>query len=299
MKVILIVNLGSPDSLEESQTVLRRMFLDKHILPLKFPLRQFVAFQIARKSYRKSWAKYQAVGGSPSLGFMDEMVLGLQKLYPDYELRFANRYSQPLLGTILKQLNHSGVDELLVLPFYPQYSDCTTGSVEDLVRRKTKKLQVKVVEKFYNHPAYIDYYCDLVKAQSSDFLLFTAHSIPVGLLEKGDPYVDQVNAFCQKISERLNLPMAIGFQSQTEKGKWVGPMTDEVLTALAKESKYKKVTLVPVSFCNENLETLYDLDHHLVPFGNKLDLEVNRVVLGNADAFLPVAKQIIDTELNR
>ena len=300
MKVILIVNLGSPASLAESRKVLYRMFSDDHILPLKSPLRQFVAYQIARKSYRKSWQKYEAVGGSPSAGFMSDLATALQTLYPEYTIRFANRYSSPLLATVIKELNELNVEELVVFPFYPQYSDCTTGSVLDLIEKKMKKRsKLKIIDQFYDHPAYLSYFCDLVAAQSSDFLLFTAHSIPVELLEKGDPYIEQVNAFCVKVSERLNRPMALGFQSQTEKGKWVGPMTDEVLVKLAKEKQYKNVTLVPVSFCNENLETLYDLDHHLVPFGNKVGLNVTRVVLGNADEFRLVAKQIIDTELSR
>ena len=299
MKVILIVNLGSPDSLQESRRVLKRMFLDKHILPLKSPLRQLVAYQIARKSYQKSWDKYQAVGGSPSLAFMRETALGLQKLYPGYKVKFANRYSQPLLGKTLGRLKWSRFDELLVFPFYPQYSDCTTGSVIDLVKKKIRKVsKLKVIESFHNHPAYLDYFCDLVEAQSSDFLLFTAHSIPVGLVKKGDPYLDQVNAFCETISKRLNRPMAVGFQSQTEEGHWVGPMTEEVLNKLAKEQKYKNVTLVPVSFCNENLETLYDLDHHMISYGKEMGLNVNRVVLGKPTAFIPVAQKIIDTELN-
>jgi len=300
MKVILIVNLGSPESLADSRRVLKRMFVDQHILPLKSPLRQLVAHQIARKSYQSSWKKYQEIGGSPSFKFMREMVLGLQNIYPDYEVRFANRYSHPLLGTILNQINNSKVDDLLVLPFYPQYSDCTTGSVIDLVKQKiTKITKWRVVKSFYNHSAYLDYFCQLVKEQSGDFLLFTAHSIPVELMEKGDPYVDQVNEFCRIISSRLNLPMAIGYQSQTEKGNWVGPTTAEVLKKMAKENSAQRVTLVPVSFCNENLETLYDLDHCLVPLGKRIGLEINRVLLGSFELFLPIAKQIIDTELSK
>ncbi len=305
MKAILLINFGSPGKLEDCRTFYKNMFADKHILPLPSLLRKFIAHRIAKKSYQNSWEKYQLIGGSPMTQFMETLCSDLAQSYPSHEVAYACSYLPPYIDKTVNDLLTKGVDELLVLPLYPQYSDCTTGSAIDDVTKVLKRSGAKYrfINHFYSHPAYLDFFAEKLKNHEEKFktqdatYIYTAHSVPMSLIKKGDPYEKHVIEFSELIAKRLGHDVNIGYQSKAGKGEWLGPATDRVIEKISQEKPKSKVVLVPVSFVSENLETKYDLDYYFIPYGKGKGLEMSRLKLGSATEFATTLCKIIDEQL--
>ena len=304
MKVILLANFGSPSKLEECRTLYRNMFCDKHIIPLIYPLRKLISLRIAAKSYRSSWEKYQRIGGSPMTPFMNRLQVNIAKQYPDYTVACCYSYLPPYIPGTIKGLIEKGMSELTVLPLYPQYSDCTTGSIIDDVTSALRKSNVKtnIIESFHDHPAYLNYFADLLKScvrkSPNAHYIFSAHSIPMPLVEKGDPYKHHVEVFSTGVAELAGTKnFKIGYQSQASKGQWLGPATKNLIDEHAQKCPGGEVILVPVSFSSENLETCYDLDHALVPYAKAKGLTASRMFIGGAEKFTPICAKIINDSL--
>lgn len=92
-------------------------------------------------------------------------------------------------------------------------------------------------------------------------LLFSAHSLPMSVVNRGDPYVLEVSASVAKVMERLKHanPYRLVWQSQVGPSAWMGMQTNEALKGLARLGR-KQVVLVPIAFTSDHIETLYELD---------------------------------------
>ncbi|MFY9571662.1 MAG: ferrochelatase, partial [Blastocatellia bacterium] len=110
-------------------------------------------------------------------------------------------------------------------------------------------------------------------------ILFSAHSVPVGYIEEGDPYLDQTQKTVTSVMNRLgnNLPHSLSFQSKVGPVKWLRPSTDEAIRRLAREG-VDQLLLVPVSFVSEHIETLYELDILYRDVSNEVGIEHYRRV---------------------
>lgn len=97
--------------------------------------------------------------------------------------------------------------------------------------------------------------------RSEAVILFSAHSLPMSVVNRGDPYVLEVSASVSAVMERLDHsnPYRLVWQSQVGPAAWMGPQTSDALKGLARLGK-KKVVLVPIAFTSDHIETLYELD---------------------------------------
>jgi protoporphyrin/coproporphyrin ferrochelatase len=96
---------------------------------------------------------------------------------------------------------------------------------------------------------------------SNTVLLFSAHSLPMSVVNRGDPYVLEVAASVSAVMHRLgNLnPYRLVWQSQVGPSAWMGMQTIDAIKGLARLGK-KQVLLVPIAFTTDHIETLYELD---------------------------------------
>lgn len=96
-------------------------------------------------------------------------------------------------------------------------------------------------------------------------LLFSAHSLPMSVVNRGDPYVLEVSASVSAVMDRLkhSNPYRLVWQSQVGPSAWMGMQTAEALKGLARLGK-KQVVLVPIAFTSDHIETLYELDMEYV-----------------------------------
>jgi ferrochelatase len=158
----------------------------------------------------------------------------------------------------------------VLLPLYPQYSSTTTGSSLNEWRRLfCDDVPVHCVETFYRNTMYLDAVVEKVNEALSRFprpdeaeIVFSAHSVPMAVIEKGDPYQQQIEETVQLIVERggWNNAHRLCYQSKVGASRWLQPSLHQTLRQLATE-QVREMCVVPVAFVSDHVETLGEIDH--------------------------------------
>ena len=296
-RIVLLANMGAPDSEKEMKVFLKRMFNDKAILYAPDFVRAFASSFISNVRYKSSWKKYQLIGGSPLQNSMDKTAADLQQLLgDDYAVSSVYSYSSPFILDMVSELYAQGVRHFEIMSMYPQASYSTTGSVQtslDQLKAKFHDIQVRFIEDYYTHPLFIDYWTQLIAEKirqenySNPYILFSSHAIPQSFIKRGDTYAQKMEKSAKLIAGVLNLPYEIGYQSKIGPIEWTRPYTIDLLKELHSEG-IDELIVVPLSFVNENLETRFDLDTELIPYAkNKLKIKrICRVEIPASDATL-------------
>src|SRR5437899_726327 len=199
---IVLFQLGGPDSLEAIEPFLYNLFCDPDIIDFPFARigRKPLAKLISATRARKVQHHYAAIGGASPIRRFTE----LQARALEVELRnrgldarcfVAMRYWHPFTREAIELLREAECDEVVLLPLYPQYSSTTTGSSLNEWRRLfCDDLPVHTVEAFYRNTAYLDAVVEKVDEALARFpvpaqpeIVFSAHSLPVSVIENGDP----------------------------------------------------------------------------------------------------------------
>jgi protoporphyrin/coproporphyrin ferrochelatase len=294
MTGVLLVNMGGARTEKEMKSFLSRMFKDPRILPFGRTFRNILSFIISSSRYKKSWKKYQLIGGTPIIDATRMTVQSLQtELDSDYNVKMAFSYSSPTIEDSLLYFKDEGINNIKVIPLYPQSSFSTSGSVLDDIQRvmnKEESLDIHFEKRFFQHDGFVDFWTNLITTHiqlhhlKHPFLLYSAHSIPEYLVRDGDTYPREIRESGTLISHKLGLDYEVAYQSGMSGGKWIGPDVNTCLKNLAKAGK-KEIVIIPISFVNENLETLYDLDKVIVPFAKTIHgiVHVSRVLIPEAD----------------
>ena len=294
MTGVLLVNMGGATSLKEMRSFLACMFRDPKILPFGKTVRYLLSFIISNARYKKSWEKYILIGGTPIIDATLKSVQSLQvHLKNDYAVKMAFSYTSPTIEESLHSFKAKGIHDITVIPLYPQSSFSTTGSIKDALQKinhKEPAFDIRVIERFYQHDGFVSFWTKIIRAHNeqykltSPFLLFSAHSIPRYMVDNGDTYPREIEESAALIAHKLGLDFRVTYQSEMGKGKWIGPDVKVSLEVLIKAG-IREIVIIPISFVNENLETLYDIDKVIIPFA-KTELgisHISRVLLPEAD----------------
>ena len=272
---IILFQLGGPDSQAAVEPFLYRLFCDPDIInfPGAFLARKPLAKLISTtrsKIVRQHNAEIG--GGSPIRRLTEQQAQALQaELRPYISARtiVAMRYWHPDTQEAIATLESTPFDELVLLPLYPHYSFATTGSsLKEWNRLYKPQVPVHVVDHFYDHPDYIAAIVERVNGVLQELpnpdelhLLFSAHGLPMALVEKGDPYPKQIQETVQLVRElgAWPNPHALCFQSRVGPQKWLQPSLPDTIEKLAR-SGIKRVLVIPVSFLTEHIETLHEIN---------------------------------------
>jgi protoporphyrin/coproporphyrin ferrochelatase len=281
---IVLFQLGGPDSLATVEPFLRNLFLDPDIIPLG-PLnfiRGPLARYIAKKRTPPVAGRYAMIGRRSPIAILTERqrVRLVRSLEPhiDPVAVTAMRYWKPLTEDAVAVLKSAGhLDELVLLPLYPHYSYATTLSSLKEWRRvygePVDTLPERTIEAFYDHPQYIEALVTNIGKCLRQFpdasrihLLFSAHGLPLSLVEKGDPYpkhvAETIRLVCAQGAARYpNWPKIhmLCFQSKVGPAKWLEPSFLATLEKLGHEG-VKEAMVVPISFVTEHIETLHEIN---------------------------------------
>ncbi len=275
---VLLVQLGTPDA--PTTPALRRYLrqflgdprvIDAPRLKWWFILNLFILpFRPARSAekYRRIWDEKT---GSPLLHITRLQTQALQTLLPEVPVRFGMMIGNPPLGDVVHELIEQGVDRLIVIPMFPQYSATTSASATDVLFKalmKEKRVPaLRIVPPCYDHPAYLDAMTavindELVKLPwQPDHYLLSFHGIPIRYAAQGDPYPSHVEGTTGGLIERLGWPRdkwTQTYQSLFGREEWLKPYTDETLKELAKRG-VKKVFVAMPGFTTDCLETLDEI----------------------------------------
>jgi protoporphyrin/coproporphyrin ferrochelatase len=274
---VVLFQLGGPDRLEAIEPFLYNLFCDPDIIDFPFARigRKPLAKLISTTRAKKVQHHYAVMGGaSPIRRFTEQQALALQNRLNDggVDARcfVAMRYWHPFTKEAIAQLRDARCDEIVLLPLYPHYSATTTGSsLNEWNRLYRDGLPVHAIETFYRHQLYLNSLVEKIEEALSRFsdpsvpeLVFSAHSVPVSVIEKGDPYQ-------QQIEETVDMVMTCGgwtnrhrvcYQSKVGASKWLQPSLHRTLKDLSAE-RIEEVCVVPISFVSDHVETLGEIDH--------------------------------------
>jgi protoporphyrin/coproporphyrin ferrochelatase len=272
---IVLFQLGGPDSQAAVEPFLYRLFCDPDIInfPGAFLARKPLAKLISTARSKIVREHYAEIGGgSPIRRLTEQQANALEvDLQPFIAARaiVAMRYWHPDTEAAIAALDSAPYDELVLLPLYPHYSFATTGSsLKEWNRLYKPKVPVHLVDHFYDHPDYVAAIVDRVNGVLQELpnpdevhLLFSAHSLPMTLVEKGDPYPKQIQETVQLVRElgAWPNPHALCFQSRVGPQKWLQPSLPETIEKLAR-SGIKRVLVIPISFLTEHIETLHEIN---------------------------------------
>jgi ferrochelatase len=279
---IVLLNLGGPADLDAVEPFLTRLFQDPEIFRL--PFQATAGRWFARLRASKVRANYAAIGGgSPIRRWTEAQADGLaaqleRRLAADgpFKVYIAFRYAEPLSETALRQMQADGVERAVALTLYPQYSCTTTGSsLNELWRASQRQglahaFRWSVIDRWPTHPGFIQAMVDSVRAGLDQYppterddvlLLFSAHSLPLYVVERGDPYPQEIGASVQAVMERLGLSheYLLAYQSQVGPIQWLGPQTEQVIRQLGRRRR-RNVLVVPIAFVSDHIETLSEID---------------------------------------
>lgn len=289
-KALILLNMGGASNTDEIRIFLTNMFNDKNILSIPNPIRKLVAFLITRSRLEAAKANYARIGGgSPLLGHTKKLVDKLQAVLPECEVACIMRYTPPRAYDELKRLQAMGIKELFLLPLYPQYSTTTTKSSLEEIEAVMKTLgfapTCHVLERFYDDPAYTETLVEKIVQQlngasAEEFdLIFSAHSLPQKVIDRGDPYEREVNEHVAILVEALEAKgihfknVHLAYQSKLGPVKWLEPSLGSVLEGMDN----KKVLISPLSFTIDNSETDFELAIEYREEAERLGFEAYRV----------------------
>jgi protoporphyrin/coproporphyrin ferrochelatase len=282
---IVMLNLGGPRTLDEVGPFLTELFDDREII--KLPAQSRLGPFIARRRTPKVQRLYEEIGGgSPLLDWTrrqgEMMVEGLDRQQPataPHRFYVGFRYAQPNTEDALRRMRADGVRRAVAFTQYPQFSCATTGSSLNELWRAVERLGMtddftwSVVDDWYSHPAYLDALAGTVRDGLAMFdeqrrdqvhVLFSAHSLPTAVINRGDPYPQHVGATVQAVVERLDLPnpYVLTYQSKVGPVSWQGPSTVGTVQNLGRRG-VQDVLVVGVTFTSDHIETLSEIDIEL------------------------------------
>lgn len=321
---ILLLNMGGPEKVEGVYDFLLRLFSDPDLIPL--PARSRLAPFIAKRRTPKIEVQYADIGGgSPIKKWTNlqglEMAKILDEISPEtapHKHYIGFRYVPTLTEDALDQMKQDGIKRAVAFTQYPQYSCSTTGSSLNAIIRHYKKnpedataMKWSVIDRWPTHPGLVDAFADRVlnclkkfpsDKQNEVVILFSAHSLPMSVVNRGDPYPAEVAATVSKVMEKVGYcnPYRLVWQSKVGPMPWLGVQTDQAIQGLCKKG-FKNIMLVPIAFTSDHIETLYELDiEYIGELGKEAGAEniLRAESLNDSPIFIRAMADVVQSHLN-
>jgi ferrochelatase len=275
---VVLFQLGGPDSPDAVEPFLYNLFCDPDIIDFfgAWFARRPLARYIARNRAGVVREHYNDIGGQSPIRLLTErQARALEAaLAPhcDAKCFIAMRYWHPLSAEAAAEVNAWNAPDLVLLPLYPQYSFATTSSSlkewQRVYHPNGNSPRVHTVENFFDHPLYVRSVAEKICLALTHFdqperahIVFSAHGLPLSLIERGDPYARQVAETVKLVMQQGAWPNAhtLCFQSKVGRRKWLSPSLIETIDQLARAGQ-KNLLIVPIAFVTEHIETLHEIN---------------------------------------
>lgn len=273
---ILLANLGTPDAPTPGavKRYLRQFLSDKRVVDtsrlLWWPLLRGVILPIRSPRVAKLYQSVWMEEGSPLMVYSRRQQQALAARLPDTPVALGMSYGSPSLASAVDDLLAQGVEHIVVLPLYPQYSCSTVAAVwDELARILAKKRAIpgiSFIRDYAEDPDYIHALAASVRASFAvhgepDLLLLSYHGIPQRYANQGDDYPQRCRDTTRELVSALGLPperVMMTFQSRFGREPWLTPYTDETLKMLG-EKGTKHIQVLCPGFAADCLETLEEI----------------------------------------
>ncbi|MCU1242959.1 MAG: Ferrochelatase [Candidatus Acidoferrum typicum] len=316
---IVLFQLGGPDSLEAVEPFLLNLFRDPDIIPLG-PLgilRNPIAKLISSRRSIPVAGKYAEIGRRSPIRLLTERqrVRLVAALTPYIEpiAVTAMRYWHPMSAEAAETLRKAEpLDQMVLLPLYPHFSYATTLSSLKEWRRvygpQDGRVKETTVGQFYDHPLYIQAVMRRIGSVLRQFpdssrihLVFSAHGLPMSLVEKGDPYPQHIETTVRLVCEagkeqypgwpRTHL---LCYQSRVGPAKWLQPSLTGTIERLGHKG-VKEMLVVPISFVTEHIETLHEINIEARAEAAKVGIDTFRMMpaVGDSPLFIAALRDLV------
>ncbi|MCF7709102.1 MAG: ferrochelatase [Verrucomicrobia bacterium] len=294
-KGVLLVNVGSPasTSIRDVRRYLREFLMDPYVLDAPYPVRFMIVNLIiapfrskkSARAYRRIWRE----DGSPLIALSRALAESVQERV-SIPVRFAMRYGEPSIESVIGGLRELGVRELLLIPLYPQYAmstrQTTIEKVKSVLGRMNDEMRLTVKRPFFDDAAYMNSLISSARpalTEGFDHLLFSFHGLPERHVRKTDPTgnhclssddcCDNPGAALETCYRAQSLAMvktfarvtgiegsriSYAFQSRLGKGEWLKPYLNDELLRLSGRG-VKDLAVICPSFVSDCLETLEEV----------------------------------------
>lgn len=332
---LLMMNMGGPSKPEETEDFLRRLFQDSDIIELgggRF--QELLGGFISKRRTPKVQEQYKVIGGSPIRKWTEAqgeaMCNILDKISPDsapHKAYTAFRYANPLTEEALNQMQSDGVERAIAFSQFPQWSCTTAGSSMNELWREVRRLGMtndfrwSVIDRWSSNPGFIDSWVERIEEKMQEFdpsdrkkvvIVFSAHSIPMKRVERGDQYVPEVAATVGAVMEKWRAQQdestdgtepntnkhILGWQSKVGYVPWMVPSTASVIEELGKRGT-KYMLIVPIAFTSDHIETLFEIGHEYAEDAEKLGVKEFKFTegLNGSETFHHALADVVDKHL--
>lgn len=333
---MVFMNMGGPATTDEVGDFLSRLFSDGDLIPLG-RLQNYLGPLISRRRTPKIQKQYAEIGGgSPIRKWSEyqceEMCKILDQMSPEtapHKPYVAFRYANPLTEDMYAQMFKDGFGQgrggrAVAFTQYPQYSCSTTGSSLNELWKWRNRLEGKrasgemhppgsitwsVIDRWPTHPGLVEAFAQNIEAQLKTYseekrkdvvILFSAHSLPMSVVNRGDPYPAEVAATVHAVMTRLghSNPYRLCWQSQVGPSAWLGAQTSDTVREYVARGQ-TDIVLVPIAFTSDHIETLYEIDKEVMHEDAQNNPGVKRAEsLNGSPVFIRALADIAKTHLD-
>ncbi|MEQ8954673.1 MAG: ferrochelatase [Gammaproteobacteria bacterium] len=298
-KAVLLLNLGTPSAPTAAglRKFYKYFFADPFVFDMN-PLGRWMLRNLIIQPFRaprtaKDYASIWMDGGSPLKVYADRLQASVQKSFTDagenVQVLNGMAYSEPFIGDSMAELERQNIEDILVLPLFPQYSTATTASVfhavEKAAARFSYRPKLHFVTDLFAESAFIRAWAIVITRHLDvadvQHLVFSYHGLPERTIKKADEHgtcrfgvcchrITDANRLCyraQCFATTESIISALGwkdvshsmaFQSRFGREPWTRPYLDEHLRELVKQG-IRKVAVITPSFISDCLETLHEI----------------------------------------
>jgi ferrochelatase len=253
---------------------------------------------------REMRENYAAIGGrSPLTDITQAQAAVLStKLGPEIPVAVGMRNWTPFIKDALAELAAAGVTRVIGIPMAPQFSTLSVKKyIDSAATAPPPGMQFEAIESFHLHPLLIDAFAERVRAaqpKSDELVIFTAHALPVRVIESGDRYADEVAETARAVADRTGVTRyTLAFQSAGRTPEpWIGPELSQVIDD--RSVNIRKFLVVPIGFVCDHTEILFDIDVQAAQVAREFSTTLRRTEsLNTSPTFIAMLEDLVRARL--
>jgi protoporphyrin/coproporphyrin ferrochelatase len=247
---------------------------------------------------------YGAIGGrSPLTAITEAQAEALRaRLGPEIPVAVGMRNWHPFITDALAGLAAAAVTRVIGIPMAPQFSALSVRKYIDAATAALPAgVQFEAVESFHLHPLLLDAFAERVRAaqpKRDELVMFTAHSLPIRVIEAGDPYPDEVAETARGVAERAGIARYdCAFQSAGRTPEpWIGPDIAQLIDD--RSATIRKFLVVPIGFVCDHTEILFDIDIQAARIAREFATTLRRTEsLNTSPLFIATLEDLVRSRL--
>ena len=258
--------------------------------------------------------RYAQIGGRSPLLEITQRAAAKLRARAGLPVYVGMRHWHPYIKDVVAHMVRDGVQHILAICMAPHYSLMSIGAyrkkLDEALAAAGGHIHLTFVESWGTEPSYLDGLAANVREAIGRFpaeagqgvkVIFTGHSLPASILERGDPYDVQLWETAHLLAQRLALPAdrwTFSYQSAAQTGTpWLGPQIEALVPQLAAQGK-RNLVIAPIGFIADHVEVLYDLDIGVQNIAAQHGVHVERAqTLNDSDALVTALAELVNRQI--